>query len=205
MTAVLYARVSTKDRQETANQTNQLREFCSRMGWTVVHEYVDKASGKNSDREQFQAMLAAASRREFDCVLFWSLDRFSREGTLKTLQHLQTLTSYGCEWKSLNEMYLDSTGFFKDAVVGIVAAIASHERDRLSQRVIAGMQRARKQGKSFGRPKKIVNVDRARELANEGMSYEKIGRKLHVSRMTIFRLLHGQLDAQIDQVMGAGD
>lgn len=62
------------------NQLRQLREFCPKQGWAIVREFVDHASGKRGDREQFQAMFAAASRREFDTVLFWSLNRFSREG-----------------------------------------------------------------------------------------------------------------------------
>jgi DNA invertase Pin-like site-specific DNA recombinase len=58
-----------------------------------VQEFADQVAGKHPDREQFQEMFASASRREFDCVLFWSLDRFSREGVYETLQHLGWLTS----------------------------------------------------------------------------------------------------------------
>jgi DNA invertase Pin-like site-specific DNA recombinase len=61
---------------------------------------------------------AAASKREFDCLLFWSLDRLSREGTVETLNHLQRLTSYGVNYRSFTEQYLDSTGIFKEAVIG---------------------------------------------------------------------------------------
>ena len=69
----LYARVSTKDkRQDTENQLAQLRQFCETQNWTVVHEYVDRATGKHSDREQFQRLFADASQRKFDVVLFWS-------------------------------------------------------------------------------------------------------------------------------------
>ena len=91
----LYGRVSTKDKgQEVQNQLRQLREFAAHSGWTIVAEYIDHESGKGSDREQFQAMFDAASKRQFDVLLFWSLDRLSREGVLPTLQHLQRLTSY---------------------------------------------------------------------------------------------------------------
>src|SRR5262245_18789874 len=74
---VLYARVSTKDKgQDCENQLHQLREFASKQDWTITKEYVDHVSGKTTEkRPQFQSMLAAASRREFDLVLFWSLDR----------------------------------------------------------------------------------------------------------------------------------
>ena len=92
MNIAIYSRVSTKDKgQDVENQLRQLREFCAKQGWAIVREFIDHASGKRSDREQFQAMFAATSRREFDCVLFWSLDRFSREGVYETLQHLQRL------------------------------------------------------------------------------------------------------------------
>src|SRR5690242_1328839 len=80
MTSALYARVSTKGtRQDTENQLAQLREFSAKQGWTIVHEYVDRITGKHSDREQFQKLFQDASQRKFDMVLFWSLDRFSRE------------------------------------------------------------------------------------------------------------------------------
>ena len=118
-----------------------------------MHEYIDRKSGKSGDRDQFQQMFDADSRREFDCVLFWSLDRFSREGTLETLTHLQRLTSYGVAFKSFTEQYLDGTGLFRDAIIGILAALARQERVRLSERVHAGLERAAAQGHVGGRPK----------------------------------------------------
>src|SRR6516164_1517075 len=154
MKSAIYARVSTKDgRQDTENQLRQLRAFAETQGWTVVHEYVDRASGKRGDRQQFQKMFEAASRREFDILLFWSLDRLSREGTVETLNHLQRLTNYGVHWRSFTEQYLDSTGIFREAVIGILAAVAKQERVRISERVQAGLARARKEGRIGGRPK----------------------------------------------------
>jgi DNA invertase Pin-like site-specific DNA recombinase len=61
----------------------ELRAFAATQGWRIKREYVDGATGKNCDREQFKALFNAASRREFELVLFWSLDRFSREGLAK--------------------------------------------------------------------------------------------------------------------------
>src|SRR5215470_14557366 len=113
MKCALYGRISTT-RQETENQLLQLRQFAATQGWQIVAEYTDEMSGGTADRPQFKAMFAAASRREFDCLLFWSLDRLSREGVLETLQHLNRLTSYGVAWRSLAEQYLDSCGAFRD-------------------------------------------------------------------------------------------
>ncbi|MGI8772198.1 MAG: recombinase family protein [Acidobacteriaceae bacterium] len=67
-----------------------------------------KCQSFDPGRPAFKEMFAAASRREFDLVLFWSLDRFSREGVLETLHHLQRLTSYGINYRSFTEAYLDS-------------------------------------------------------------------------------------------------
>ena len=186
----LYSRVSTKDKgQDVRNQTDQLREFCSKQGWQIVKEYTDKASGKRGDRVQFQAMFEAASRREFDTVLFWSLDRLSREGVYETLQHLQRLTSYGVGYKSYTEEYLDSCGIFRDAVIGILATVAKQERIRLSERVTAGLARAKREGRTGGRPKVIVSTSKIRKLADQGISAVQIGTQLGVSRMTVTRRL----------------
>ena len=153
MRVAIYARVSTKDKgQDTESQIRQLRDFCAKQGHEVTRQYVDRVSGKSADREEFQLMFSAASRREFDLVLFWALDRFSREGVLETLQHLQRLTGYGVGYRSFTELYLDSCGLFKDAVISILATIAKQERVRLSERTIAGLQRAKLAGRVGGRP-----------------------------------------------------
>jgi DNA invertase Pin-like site-specific DNA recombinase len=194
MKAAIYARVSTRDgRQDAENQLRQLREFAASQKWTVVHEYVDRASGKRGDREQFQKMFLAASRREFDCLLFWSLDRLSREGTVETLNHLQRLTGYGVNYRSFTEQYLDSTGIFKEAVIGILAAVAKQERVRLSERTIAGLERARAQGRVGGRPKaedaEPKLVAKIGRLRSEGNSIRAIAGAVKKSPNTVLRLL----------------
>jgi hypothetical protein len=141
----------------------ELRDFVTRKasdGWVLAQEYTDKVSGKTDKRPAFQQMFADASRKQFDMILFWSLDRFSREGVLETLQHLQKLTSYGVEWFSFREEYLRSVGVFRDAVLSILACIAKQERIRLSERVVAGLKRAKAQGKVLGRPKAAVRDER---------------------------------------------
>jgi DNA invertase Pin-like site-specific DNA recombinase len=190
MSLVIYSRVSTKDKgQDVENQLRQLRDFCSKQGWPIVREYVDHASGKHGDREQFQAMFAAASRREFDTVLFWSLDRFSREGVFETLQHLQRLTAYGVGYRSFTELYLDSCGLFKDAVISILATIAKQERVRLSERTIAGLQRAKLQGRIGGRPRKQCDRNKLAELRRSGLSLAQIADQLSLSKTTVARLV----------------
>ncbi len=157
----LYARVSTKDRgQDHENQLIRLREFAKAQRWEIVQEYVDKVSGKRSDRYHFEKMFVAASRREFEVLVFWSLDRLSREGTVETLNHLQRLTGYRVDYRSFTEQYLDSTGIFKEAVIGILAAVAKQERVRLSERTIAGLERALAQGRIGVGPRRQMTRQR---------------------------------------------
>lgn len=194
MRAAIYARVSTKDgRQDTENQLRQLRQFASTQGWQITAEYVDRASGKRGDREQFLKMFEAASRREFDLLLFWSLDRLSREGTVETLNHLQRLTGYGVNYRSFTEQYLDSTGIFKEAVIGILAAVAKQERVRLSERVLAGLERAKAQGRVGGRPKAADDPKTFRSVHNlrdQGQSIRQIAATLSLSTNTVLRVLN---------------
>jgi len=190
--AALYARVSTKGKgQDTENQLAQLRQFAAMQDWTVVHEYVDRATGKHSDRDQFQRVFQDASKRQFDIVLFWSLDRFSREGVRETLNHLERLTSYGVGWRSFTEQYLDSCGIFKDAVLAILAVIAKQERVRLSERTLAGLARARNQGRIGGRPRVVCDHGRVERLHAAGLSLSAIAAKVGASKSSVHRMIQG--------------
>jgi DNA invertase Pin-like site-specific DNA recombinase len=137
-------------------------------------------------------MFDDASRKQFDMVLFWSLDRFSREGVLETLQYLQKLTANGVEWFSYREEYLRSVGVFRDAALAILAAIAKQERVRLSERVQAGLGRARAQGTVLGRPKAAVRPERVLRLKDQGLSLRQIAAETGVSAMTIQRIIAAQ-------------
>jgi DNA invertase Pin-like site-specific DNA recombinase len=189
MKTAIYARVSTRDKgQDVENQLVQLREFCQRSGWTVAHEFIDQASAKTSKRPQFQAMLSAASRKGFDMVLFWSLDRFSREGVLETLQHLQKLTAAGVNYRSFTEQYLDSCGAFRDAVLSILATIAKQERVRLSERTLAGLATARRKGVRLGRPRVVCDRGKIRRMRDEGASFGEIADEMGLPKTTVARL-----------------
>ncbi len=188
----LYARVSTKDgRQDTENQLGELREYCRKQGWSIVEEYVDHETGGTAKRTQFQRLFADARRRRFDLVLFWALDRFSREGVTETLNHLQRLTAAGVNWRSFTEEYLDSCGIFRDAVLSILATIAKQERVRRSERASAAIARLRREGRTdhLGRPRRIVDRDKARQLHADGWSVRKIAAELGISPASAHRIV----------------
>jgi DNA invertase Pin-like site-specific DNA recombinase len=170
------------------NQLRQLREFAIQSGWTIVAEYIDHESGKISDRVEFQTMFDAASRRQFDVLLFWSLDRLSREGVLPTLQHLQRLTSYGVGYRSFTEQYFDSCGIFRDAVIAIIATVARQERIRISERVRAGLATARNKGKKLGRPRVLASRARIESLRTSGASWRRVAKELGIGEGTARRI-----------------
>jgi DNA invertase Pin-like site-specific DNA recombinase len=190
MRVAIYARVSTSDRrQDPESQLEQLRQFAASQRWEVAGEYIDYESGRSADRAQFQRLFEDASRRRFDVVLFWALDRFSREGALPTLQQLNQLTSYGVQFRSFTEQYLDSCGIFREAVISILAVIAKQERIRMSERTRAGLERARAQGKKIGRPTVEISQEDLAKLAAARLSVSAIARQLSVSRRTAARRL----------------
>jgi DNA invertase Pin-like site-specific DNA recombinase len=171
--AAIYARVSTKDKGQTnENQLRELRAFAERLGYIIHKEYCDQESGGSAERPEFQQLFLDAHQRRFDVMLFWGLDRFSREGVTETLNHLQRLTAAGVQFKSFTEQYLDSTGMFREAIIGFLAAIAKQERVRFSERIKAGQARSSKQP---GRPALAKEVvAELRRLRGEGLSFKKI-------------------------------
>lgn len=183
----IYVRVSTKDKgQSTDNQLPDLRRYAQAHGYTVYNEYTEEESGGTANRTEFKKLFADAHQRKFDLVLFWSLDRFSREGASATLQHLTMLESYGVGFKSYTEQYLDSTGIFKEAVISILATVAKQERVRLSERTRAGIERTRGKGTKLGKPGLDKSqVEQIRRLKGGGMSNYGIGKALKLSATTV--------------------
>ena len=189
MKIAIYSRVSTLN-QDTENQLVQLREFAAKQGWEITREYVDYESGAKADRVEFQQMFIDASKRRFDLVLFWALDRLSREGVLETLQHLNRLTSYGVGFRSYTEQFFDSCGIFKEAVIAIMATLAKQERVKRSERTKAGLDRVRAAGKRLGRPT-AINGQRLAEISrlrSQGLSLRAVGRQLGISDRSVRRI-----------------
>jgi DNA invertase Pin-like site-specific DNA recombinase len=190
MKVAIYARVSTDDKsQDSLNQLQELREFAGRQGWTVVREYTDQATAKNGERTGFKEMWADVAKHRFDLLLFWSLDRLTREGTYKTLTYLRRLTDAGVKFKSYTEQYIDSLGVFSDAIIGVLAAVAAQERIRISERTKAGLARTRAQGTRLGRPAAEVNLSRMRRLRARGETMRSIAKKLRVSPALVCKIL----------------
>ena len=150
MRVAIYCRVST-DKQEAENQLLALREYTKRVGWTTHKEYVDIISGAENSRPAFNLMFEDAHKKLFDVVLFWDISRFSRSGTLYTLQKLEELDNLGIQWHSYQEAYFSTAGQFKDAIISIMATLAKIQREQISERTKAGLARARAAGAQIGK------------------------------------------------------
>jgi DNA invertase Pin-like site-specific DNA recombinase len=151
--AAYYLRVSTES-QELENQRAEIVPFIENQGWRLVDSFEDSMSGSKTDKDRpgFAAMLKAAHQRKFDIIVFWALDRLTREGARATLNYLQRLESKGVGYVSYQEQWLDSSGPFKDVMLSMFATMAKQETARISERSLAGLRSARLKGKRLGRP-----------------------------------------------------
>ena len=185
MRAALYARVSTFE-QEPENQLGELRRFVQARGWTAQEsqEYVDRGiSGTKDRRPALDALVQDARRRRFDVVVCWRLDRLGRN-----LKHLITLLeelqALGVAFVSLAEG-IDATTPAGKLQMHILGAIAEFERERIRERVLAGLGRARTQGRRLGRPRARIPIERLLSVA--GLPVLAAAQRLAVSRSTIKR------------------
>src|SRR5262245_14007166 len=182
MRAAIYARVSTFD-QEPENQLAELRRYAEARGWSA-QEYVDRGvSGAKERRPALDELVRNAKRRRFDVVVCWRLDRLGRnlKHLITLLEELQVL---GVAFVSLAEG-IDATAPAGRLQMHLLAAIAEFERERIRERVLAGLQRAKSQGKRLGRPLTRVPVERLAEVAT--LSLDAAATHLGVSRSTLKR------------------
>ncbi len=186
----IYSRVS-KDTSDNQNQLIILRDYCEKMDYIIYEEYVDIISGGSAIRPEFNRMMEDASKRKFDMLLFFALDRLTREGTRKTIQYLQMLDDYGVKYKSYSEQYLDSSGIFKDVIVSLLSTLAMQERLRTGERVKAGLDRSRRLFNRIGGRPKIEDetIAKIKQLKSTGLSIMAISKKLGISRGTIYSYL----------------
>lgn len=175
----IYVRVSTS-KQDATNQLLQLREYCKKSNMDIYREYVDVISGKEESRPEYDELFRDAHKKLFDLVLFWSLDRFSRSGTLFTLQKLKELENLNIGWHSYQEPFVNTDNeLTKNVVIALLSSIAKLERERISERTKAGLARAKAKGKKLGRkaiPDDVVEKVKVYLTSSERLPYTEISR-----------------------------
>ena len=187
--AALYVRVST-DAQTLENQIRELRQVAERRGWDVVEVYRDAgisgAKGRDG-RAGLDTMLKDASRRRFDVIMAWAIDRLGRSLTdlLHIIQHLEAC---GVDLY-LDQQSIDTTTPMGKLVFQLTGAFAEFERTMIRQRIKAGLKRAVAQGVKLGRPKIDSATERkVRKQLAKGVGILKVAKSLGIGTGTVQRI-----------------
>ena len=187
----IYARVST-DKQSTENQLLELRTLCTKLGYTIVQEYTDNGiSGAKSrnERPAVDLLLKDATRRKFDMVMCWSIDRLGRslQNLVEILNELQALKI---------DLYFQQQGMDTSTPSGrmifsVFGAIGEFERNLIRERVLAGQQRAKANGVKLGRPSKMNDGMKSavKLLREKGMGIKQIARELQIGVGTVYSVI----------------
>ena len=188
MNVAIFVRVSTQ-RQTTENQLLELYEVCERNDWTVVEEYNETVSGTKgqTDREELNRMMIDASRRKFEKVVVWSVDRIGRD-----MKHLVSVLS---QMKDLNvDLYSYKQGIDTSTTMGssffyMVGIFAELENNMRRERQIVGIRRALENGAKFGRKSKLndVTISAISSMRDEGQSIRKIAKELNLGVGTVHK------------------
>ena len=186
-----YARVSASH-QNPENQLIELRAAAERYGWTIIKEYVDHGiSGKKGrdKRPQFDAMMKSAMKKEADLVMFWGIDRASRN-----LSHLVEMMNdlhakdVGMYFHQQN---IDSTTPSGRAMLSMAGVFAQFEAEVLRERVLASHERAKAEGKTIGRPTMINDALKTsiQFMREQGIGIKKIAAELNVGVGTVYKAI----------------
>jgi DNA invertase Pin-like site-specific DNA recombinase len=192
--AAIYTRVSTMD-QHPEMQKEELVDYVRRRGWSLHKAYGDKGvSGKVERRRGLDALLEDCRQKKIDIVVVWKFDRFAR--SLKQLLNaLELFRTLNIGFVSCTEA-IDTSLPHGEMLFQIIGAIAQWERSLIGERVRAGLQHARNQGKRLGRPPlRLLTLTDATELRRErkltGKSYRKLAADYGTSIWQVHRLIKG--------------
>jgi DNA invertase Pin-like site-specific DNA recombinase len=186
--AGLYLRVST-EAQTTENQAIELKRYCERQGWTIAKTYEDHAvSGTQRDRPSLDEMLSDAQRGKFDVVVVWKIDRLARS-TAHLLEILNLLRANHVDFCASTQG-IDTTTAHGRMLFTFLGAIGEFERELITERVTAGIKRAKANGVQFGRPRVGFDINRAIELRKEGLSWGQLAKRMGVSSATLRRTIY---------------
>jgi len=186
MRVALYARVSTRDKQNPELQLRELHRYCASRDLKIVFSVTDKASGSTEDRVGLKRILESVKRREIDGVVVLKLDRLFRslKHLIATLEEFEALGVKLIAVRDQVDMTTPSGRLF----IQVIGALGEFERELIRERVIMGLENAKSKGIILGRPK-LRNDKKIRELRKLGNSYQSIQKKLKISKGAVWRAL----------------
>ncbi len=191
MRAALYARVSTRDKdQDPELQLFKLREYARAHDWEISGEFVDHCSGSMLSRPALDQMLEAARKRQIDMILCLRIDRFARSLT-NLLNTWEQLEAWGVGF-ACSEQPIDTKSAHGLLLFQILGAFAQWERTMIRERVKEGMQKARREGKTIGRPRIAFTEEQMRSIEQAALgeiSARELQQRLSCSRSATYRIL----------------
>ena len=188
---VIYARVSTLD-QTVDNQLIELRDHCSKMGWEIVKEYKDEGLSGTLSREKrpsFNEMIKDGYRRKFELVVCWDISRIGRS-MKELIMFLSDMKDRDIGICSVRQGF-DTSTTMGEMMFQFVGILSSWEREMIRERTLAGLDRAKKEGKTLGR-KTVIDDDKVshiRKLRSIGRSLRDIASEVGVSKGTVSNVL----------------
>jgi len=189
--AVIYSRVSTND-QTVDNQLKVLREVAERKGLEVVREISDEgisgAKGRD-ERKGFDELIKGAVRKEFDIILVWDVSRLGR--SLKHLvSFLDDIQSARCDLY-IHQSGLDTSTASGKMMFQMIGVFSEFERSMIRERVIAGQQRAKAEGKHIGRKTNVNEgtLNAVKHLRENNVPIKRIAKNLKIGVGTVYKIL----------------
>jgi putative DNA-invertase from lambdoid prophage Rac len=185
----IYARVSTTD-QDCTQQLRDLREYASARGWKVEGEYVDSGhSGAKDSRPAMNRLMAAARARKIDAIAVWKIDRWGRSMP-HFVNSVQELRGLGVRFVAMTQgIDTDEANPASRLMLNLLVAFSEFERELIVERTLAGLARARHEGKRLGRPRLVIDRDRIVELDACGWPRRKIAEEVGISAASVHRIL----------------
>ena len=190
--AVIYSRVSTTNGQTVDNQLKVLREVAEKKGLEIVKEISDEgisgAKGRD-EREGFDELIKGAVKKDFDIILVWDVSRLGR--SLKHLvSFLEDIQSARCDLYIHNSGIDTSTSSGK-MMFGMLSVFSEFERSMIRERVIAGQQRAKAQGKHIGRKTNVNDgiITAVYHMRQNNVPIKRIAKDLQIGVGTVYKIL----------------
>ncbi|MDX1470018.1 MAG: recombinase family protein [Flavobacteriaceae bacterium] len=181
----IYVRVSTED-QSTELQKSDLLSYIKFRDWNLVKIYEDTGTGTNGDRLEYKRLMKDARSGKFDIVLTWKLDRLFR--SLKgVVEALNEFTELGIQFNSYKDQ-IDMTTASGRLMTHMLAAFGEFEAALIRERVMAGLENAKKKGVKLGRPS-VIDVEELLRLKAEGLSIRVMAKELNCSKSTVHKTL----------------
>jgi DNA invertase Pin-like site-specific DNA recombinase len=187
----IYTRVSTLD-QTIDNQLIELRDHCSKMGWEIVKEYADEGLSGTLSRDKrpaLNSLIKDAYRKKFDSVVCWDISRLGRS-MKELILFLSDMKDKGVGICSVRQGFDTSTSM-GEIMFQFVGILSSWEREMIRERTLAGLERAKREGKTLGRRKVTNDTMTAKiiELRSAKKSIRAIASEVGVSRGTVSNVL----------------